>query len=367
VIPLFESREALVNSKKIIESWLSDRRNKETVRAHWQNLFEIMLGYSDSSKQFGVLPSRRLIQKTMFQIEKVLKNYSITPVFFHGSGGSVARGGGSIKEQVSWWPKSAVQRPKQTIQGEMVQRIFSTPEILNSQCVHLANESQLRKVRKTKLETSADLDKFVDLVEKSYRGIVENGELLDALITATPFKYLDALKLGSRPSKRPEKLASIESLRAIPWVLCWTQSRVLWPTWWGVGSAWNQLNDAEKDRLKLFFKTSPFFSSFVKTLGYSLAKVELPVWELYLGKSSQKREIVKSFESEFNAAKDFVHAMSGENGLIWHRPWLEESIRLRSPHIHILNLLQIIAMKNNNEKLLRETLVGIACGMLSTG
>ncbi|MCB0413046.1 MAG: phosphoenolpyruvate carboxylase [Bdellovibrionales bacterium] len=366
VIPLFESREALNNSKKIIDQWLKVRKNYECVKRHWNNMFEIMLGYSDSSKQFGVLPSRRLIQRTMFKIEKSLKTYSIVPIFFHGSGGSVARGGGSLKEQVSWWPNSAINKPKQTIQGEMVQRLFATPEILNSQCIHLSNESQLRRIRRSKIDKSKELDQFIKIVEESYKKLVDNKKLLNQLIDATPYKYLDVLKLGSRPSKRPDTLANINSLRAIPWVLCWTQTRILWPSWWGIGQAWKNSNDEDRLKLKSLFATSPFFCSFVKTLGYTLAKVDLDVWRLYLPKYIDP-SIVNLFEEELKSAKEFVFFISDKNSLLWHKPWLEESIRLRSPHIHILNLLQIIAMSKNDEKLLRETLVGIACGMLTTG
>ncbi len=366
IIPLFESREALQNSKKIIDEWFEDDGHWELVERHWHNIFEVMLGYSDSSKQFGVLPSRRLIQKTMFRIEKVLKDYGVTPVFFHGSGGSVARGGGSINEQVSWWPNTAIEKPKQTIQGEMVQRLFATPEILNSQCVHLATESQKRKMRRGSIERSKILDRFVQQVENSYRGLIEDSEKLGALLDGSPYRYLEVLKLGSRPAKRPSARADVSGLRAIPWVLCWTQTRVLWPTWWGVGSAWKNLTEEDKNSLKAFYAKSTFFSSFVKTLGYTLSKVELDIWELYHG-GKLPLELRDEFKEEFEAAKLFVYDLSGKKRLIAYRPWLEESIRLRSPHIHILNLLQIIAMKKSDEKLLRETLVGIACGMLTTG
>ena len=159
---------------------------------------------------------------------------------------------------------------------------------------------------------------------------------------------------------------TVNSLRAIPWVLCWTQSRLLLPTWWGIGSAWKKLDPSTREELKLLLHSQTFFSSFIKSLGFTLAKVEIDVWKFYAqvnGYRDPKNEV----EKEFKATLQFMQELTGETKLIWHRPWLEESIRLRSPHVHILNLLQIIAMQRSDEALLRETLVGVSCGMLTTG
>ncbi|MGE0616727.1 MAG: phosphoenolpyruvate carboxylase [Bacteriovoracia bacterium] len=366
VVPLFETRDALIHSTTILKNWLGSTRNSERVRRHWSGKVEVMLGYSDSAKQTGVLPSRFLIEKAMEKIERVVKSFRFQPIFFHGSGGSVARGGGSLREQVSWWARSAVEAPKMTIQGEMIQRLFVTKEILNSQCAHFTAEATRRKVRRHKPNPSKALDNFTSRIESEYHRLVSDQSRLGPLLDATPYKYLDVLRIGSRPSKRPTPgRYSVESLRAIPWVLCWTQTRALLPTWWGVGTAWSAANDAEKKELQDLFKVDPFFSSFVKALGFTLTKVKLDVWELYFeGDSVAALEPIRQ---EYEWAKTFTREISGQKDLIWHRPWLEESIRLRSPHIHILNLIQVLAMKRQNEFLLKETIVGIACGMLTTG
>jgi phosphoenolpyruvate carboxylase len=202
--------------------------------------------------------------------------------------------------------------------------------------------------------------------EEEYRALVQDSDLLSTLLEATPYRYLSVLKIGSRPTKRQAGEFSLSSLRAIPWVLCWTQTRSLLPTWWGLGTAWKKMSKEQKEALKAEFKDNPFFSSFVKTLGFSLAKVELNVWKLYFPATADESLFMK-MEEEHKSAVAFVQALSGEKKLIWHKPWLEESIRLRSPHIHILNVLQIIAMEREDEPLMKETLVGIACGMLTTG
>lgn len=366
VIPLFESKSALSRAKEILKTWCKKRSNIEKAKRHFLGYIEVMLGYSDSAKEIGVLPSRLLIQKSMVRIEAVLRSHGLKPIFFHGSGGSVARGGGSLKEQISSWPNSAIEKPKITIQGEMVQRIFATKEILNSQCIHLSNEALLRRVRKARPVDSSEIQKFSDYVENEYKNLLSDRRLLAQMLEASPYRYLDVLRIGSRPSSRPEEEPSISSLRAIPWVLCWTQTRSLIPTWWGVGTAWKKMFPAERESLQKQFHENPLFTTFVKSLGFTLAKVELNVWRLYFKDQGNER-FFKALESEYRSACDFVQTMSGEKKLIWYRPWLEESIRLRSPHIHILNVLQILAMKREDEPLLKETLVGIACGMLTTG
>lgn len=365
VIPLFESKEALLTSKSILKTWFSDPKNQDLVKRYWERKFEVMLGYSDSSKQMGALPSRYLIAKSMGEIEKQLKSYGVIPIFFHGSGGSVARGGGSLKEQISWWTNAALEHPKFTIQGEMIHRQFATKEILNSQCTHLANEALKRKIIKVKFDHNIELDMFVKKVETQYSRLVTNTKDLQNLLAATPYKYLEILKIGSRPSKRNTGDLSLESLRAIPWVLCWTQVRSLLPAWWGVGSAWQMTSDEDRKKISELYAQNPFFSSYVKTLSFTLAKVELDIWELYF--KDQNKDLLTKVRKELQLTTQFLEDITQEKRQLWFRPWLGESIKLRSAHIHILNMLQVHAMNENNEALLKETLVGIACGMLTTG
>jgi phosphoenolpyruvate carboxylase len=366
VIPLFETKDALVGAKKIIEAWFREKSNFDLVSRKWNGIFEVMLGYSDSSKQIGVLPSRLLIAKAMAEIEKTVRRFGVTPQFFHGSGGSVARGGGSLKEQIAWWPNSAIEKPKQTIQGEMIQRQFASKEILNSQCIHMATEAMHRKSKTIKLSIDPVLEKFADKVSSEYIELVGDEPSLRQLMDASPYQYLDLLKIGSRPSKRPGKNLTVNSLRAIPWVLCWTQTRLLMPTWWGIGTAWRSLSKSEKEQLVALYSTSPFFSSFVKSLGFTLSKVELNIWKIYFGKK-RDQALFDRFQKEYDESVQFVLQISQQKELIWYRPWLKESIQLRSSTIHILNFLQVLSFESGDEALLRETIVGIACGMLTTG
>jgi len=369
VVPLFESEAALVSAPNILKEWLSEDQRAQEIQENFQGRFEIMLGYSDSAKEVGILSSRTLIRNCMAKSEKALKKFGLNPIYFHGSGGSVARGGGSFKEQIAWWPTSALKAPKLTVQGEMIQRLFSSPELLSSQCFHLTHEAISRRTTKHKYQKNEALDRLTELVKNEYRTLVENKTLMAELLKATPYDYLSVLKIGSRPSKRKEGEFSLSSLRAIPWVMCWTQSRILWPTWWGIGSAWEKLNPQEQESLKTYYETDPFFSSFVKTLGFTLAKVEIDVFEMYLseGYTRDCEPTIRAFRHEYEKSLRFVRKITGQNNLLSHKLWLQESIRLRSPYIHVINVIQQIAMNRRDEELLRESIVGIACGMLTTG
>lgn len=369
VIPLFEQEAALKMSSPIVSAMLKNPFIKKGIKKYWHNRLEVMLGYSDSAKEVGVLQSRLLISETVKTIEGLCSKNKVTPVFFHGSGGSVDRGGGSIQEQTSWLSDKSRDLFKATIQGEMVERTFSSPPIFRSGFDKLVEQISNNKAQYTS-ETSPVLANFAANISQHYKAAIQSPEFLEVVQKATPYRYLSALKMGSRPSKRG-KISNVLNLRAIPWVLCWTQTRTLFPVWWGVGTAWNNLSEKDKVKLKGEFKKNPLFRSYVKLLGFTLAKVELPIWEIYLKKSglniTKAEYIAELFQKEFQASVLFLQELTEQQNLLWYRPWLGESIHLRSPMIHPLNLLQIISLEKNHPTMIRETVAGIANGMMTTG
>lgn len=368
VIPLFEQAEALDQSPVIVRQMLKDRLLAASRKKYWQGYLEVMVGYSDSSKQSGVLPSRLKIAENMHRLDRLCRSAGVTPLFFQGSGGSVDRGGGSIGEQTAWWPSGALKNYKVTIQGEMVERSMASPEITWRQLQRIA--ASAGRWRNAKSYTPAPAAKrFSQRVASAYQTQVSDPAFLHLIAAATPYLFLDRLHIGSRPTKRASGLLNVGSLRAIPWVLCWTQTRVLFPTWWGVGSAWKESSAAEKRQLRLAYHKDPVFTVFVRALSYTVAKIEMPIWRLYLESSSlsagEKAAAIQDFSRELAAVKNLLLALrpKKEN----EREWLYESIRLRSPMIHPLNLLQLLALKHNEPELLRITVTGIANGMVATG
>jgi phosphoenolpyruvate carboxylase len=368
VVGLFENRGALENARNILEKSLT----AEVVRIHqkkWNGFYEVMLGYSDSSKESGVLFSRILIAQSIEGVNTLLKEKKLVAVFFHGSGGNIERGGGDVKEQTSFWPKEAMENYKATVQGEMVARIFGSSSILKSHSEKLASIYHEKSIKNETSFYNETLLNFGKKVAESYQNLVRSDKFWQLVEVASPYRFLSELKIGSRPTQRSTG-ASERKLRAIPWVLCWTQTRLLFPTWWGVGSVWLGLSLKEQSDLKNLYQSSPLFSSFMKQMGFSMSKVYISVWQHYVttlatdGKHAQQ---LKQFKLEFDLAKSFFISITGEKDFCFSRPWLGESTKLRSAMIHPLNLIQIESLKRKDMPLLRKTVTGISCGMLTTG
>lgn len=370
IIPLFEQKAALDQAPALTVRMLDDPSMRAAVDRYWNGYLEVMMGYSDSAKEVGVLASRLAIAESMRRLDRLCRQRRVTPLFFHGSGGSVDRGGGSVQEQTAWWPRSALGLYKATVQGEMVERSLASPEITRGQLEKISQSAEGDPGRSHPSHSPAAVRDFAERVSREYTTKVSSPAFMAIIQHATAYRYLSVLRIGSRPSERAQ-ITSVSSLRAIPWVLCWTQTRVLFPTWWGVGTAWRSLSRRERAALARAYAADDLFRSYVKALGFTLAKVELPVWRVYLEHSGLDTSVVattlQDFEQEYRRAVAFVRALSGSRNLLWFRPWLGTSIRLRSPMIHPLNLLQIVALEEDNPVLIRETVTGIASGMLTTG
>lgn len=370
IIPLFEESHALVNSDKIMSKFIKNIEIKNAALKCWDRQIEMMVGYSDSAKECGVLASRLAISDALPKLEKICKQAGFTPIFFHGAGGSVDRGGGSIEDQTAWWPKSSLRFYKVTVQGEMIERSLATGAIAKRQVEKIIENSARGLTEPFNYQKNRAVESFAKAVSEKYRTDIASPEFLKLVEFATPYSFLNILKIGSRPTKRTLQ-PTVKNLRAIPWVMCWTQTRVLFPTWWGVGTSWKNSSHAQKAELKKAFQKDPVFTSYIKALGFTLAKVELNIWKIYLEHSglseTQIENAAKEFQMEFKLALKCYFELCRQKKLLWFRPWLGESIILRSPMIHPLNLLQIIAKKNNDLKLLRITTTGISSGMMTTG
>jgi phosphoenolpyruvate carboxylase len=374
VIPLFEQKQALLQSPEIVEVMLKRPRFKAALKADWMNRIEIMVGYSDSSKEAGVLPSRIEVSGTMRKLDLVCKKYGVQPIYFHGSGGSVDRGGGPVEEQLASWSKGALAFYKATIQGEMVERSFASAEIAESQFLKIARTAQKLLHLPEQAKPNAALLEFAARVESEYRAAVNSERFMTMVESATPYRFLSALKIGSRPTKRASNKKgslAVTSLRAIPWVLCWTQTRVLFPTWWGSGSAWSQSTVAQQKSIRDAYATNALFRSYIHVLGFTLSKIELSIFNFYLDQSSlpsgEKLYFKKLFDREYRDTLKFFAELTGQNDPLWFRPWLSQSITLRSAMIHPLNLLQVIAEHEHDLPLIRVAVTGVASGMLTTG
>ena len=366
IVPLFETHEDLTHAGEVTVAFLNSAKDyRRMIEKRHENRAEIMLGYSDSSKQSGVLSSRVSIKEAMSKVETQITEAGMEVLFFNGSGGSVARGGGSFEEQAMSMGKTALQNYKATIQGEVISRTFSSSKIFLSQISRITEVQNSKKIKENKITPA--MKKWAELSRIEYEKKVKSEEFLELIKKATLYPYLHDLKLGSRPSSR-KLLSGIEDLRAIPWVLCWTQNRALFLNWWGLGSAWEGLTTKEKNQIKhLYNEKDSFLHIFLKQLAFSLAKVELSVWSLQLKILAKNESEIEEWEDEFCKTLKAFLEITEETNLLWYRPWLGESLHLRSALIYPLNLMQIIAIQRKDKKLLRATVTGIASGMLTTG
>ncbi|MFV1988716.1 MAG: phosphoenolpyruvate carboxylase [Gemmatimonadota bacterium] len=369
VVPLFELPEVLERAPAILEATWEDDTFRSAARA--RACVEVMLGYSDTAKRMGMLASRVAIHDAMRRIGEWAESEGITALFFHGHGGSVGRGGGRIEDIAATWPPRARTPYKYTLQGEMVERTLATPEILRSLVLKVATVQDQPPAYRMVDPLTRDL---ASASQTAFEERVASDSFRQLLESATPYSRLQALTIGSRPSSRGG--GSLEKLRAIPWVLCWTQTRLLLHAWLGIGNAWRARRDdpAVATELQRAMEEDPLFRSYARLLSFTLAKTESVLWRRYrtVLAAEVSEKSVEALEKDFEAAVDFACRAVGGDTLLPDRPWLEESIRYRAPMIHPLNLLQIELLARpewdeSEAELFRETVTGIAAGMLTTG
>jgi phosphoenolpyruvate carboxylase len=371
VVPLFELPEVLGRASDILSETLDSGPFCGALEGYdWD--MEVMLGYSDTSKRMGVLASRLAIRDAMGAIGSWAEERGLRVLFFHGSGGSVGRGGGRIEERFASWPEGACSIVKETLQGEMVERTLATAEILRSQVEKIAASQSAPPRPAHVTQFTRDL---AAVAQQAFVDAVGDPDFLRLLTRATPYARLGALNIGSRPSKRGGGPQGLESLRAIPWVLCWTQTRYLLHAWIGSGVAWRAAKrEGGREALHRALRRDPLLRSYLRLLGFTLAKTAPPIWKVYaqaLG-GEESAPIVRRLEREWRAALELARAATDDGELLSYRPWLRESIHLRGPMIHPLNLLQLSVLRRKRlnktqELLFRETVTGIAAGMLTTG
>ncbi|MGD2087572.1 MAG: phosphoenolpyruvate carboxylase [Candidatus Aminicenantes bacterium] len=381
IIPLFERGEDLDEAPETVDLVLQKHLPVLYKSPDKPQKFEIMVGYSDTAKRMGAFASRRRIFHGMHQLAKVCRKYKLDPLFFHGAGGSVTRGGGSIQEQFAAWPLEARKVIKLTVQGEMVDRTMATPEIFRRNVERLLTTAQSLKTRTSTLKRTI-LDELAAISAESFERLINDKGFRRFMVQATPYPDLCVLYLGSRPSHRPGKKADADlgSLRAIPWVLCFTQGRLLVPSWYGIGTAFAQLrqNPQKLEALKQAFESDMAFRGFVKLMGFSLAKGDRAVFTLFadaLTKEPELKAIKEELLDEEKRVSEMVTALSGQDNYLWFRPWLSQSILFRGSTIHPLSVIEVAALRNRhqnrekpyNEELLRISIAGTAVGMLTTG
>jgi len=380
VVPLFETLDDLINAKDIMDNLFSHKWYRNLIK-HKQ---EVMIGYSDSSKDAGKICASWHQYKAQEEIVKLAKKYKIEVTFFHGRGGSAGRGGGPIQATLRSLPPNSVNgKIRITDQGEVIQQKYGyEPLAKYNLCSYIGavSEASLNPPPQPKNSWRTLIEKMADISKSSYRkNINQNSDFIKYFKTVTPHVSLGKLSIGSRPSKR-KNVDNIQSLRAIPWIFAWTQIRLMLPAWLGSAEALRYAN-IKKFKKTLFDmeRNWPFFNSMLDILDMVISKVDTDIskiYEEYLADDKLKR-VGRKLRFQFEVIKKLNKEITPKE-IIKARKQFRTSILVRSIYSEVLNIIQPIVIKkikinkkNLDKKYLNDALLtsiaGISAAMKNTG
>ena len=380
VVPLFETLDDLINAKEIMEKLFSQSWYRRMIK----NDQEVMIGYSDSSKDAGKICSSWHQYKAQEEIIKLGNKFNINVTFFHGRGGSPGRGGGPIQATLRSQPPNSVNgRIRITDQGEVIQQKYGyEPLAKYNLCSYIGAvaEATLNPPPVPKKNWRSLIEKMSEISKNSYRkNINQNSEFIKYFRTVTPHKALGKLSIGSRPSKR-KNVDNIKSLRAIPWVFAWTQIRLMLPAWLGSAEAlrYSYINQFRKTLFDME-KNWPFFNSMLDMLDMVISKADpeiSKIYEEYLADESLKR-VGQKLRFQFDVIKKLNKKITPKE-IIASRKQFRSPIIIRNIYSEVLNIIQPIVIKkikytkNRKDKeylndALLTSIAGISAAMKNTG
>ncbi|MCP9877870.1 phosphoenolpyruvate carboxylase, partial [Cyanobium sp. A2C-AMD] len=361
VVPLFETVEDLQGAPAVMGTLFRHPFYLALLGSDGgQPLQEVMLGYSDSNKDSGFLSSNWEIHKAQIALQRLAIKHGVALRIFHGRGGSVGRGGGPAYQAILAQPSGTLSgRIKITEQGEVLASKYSLPELAlyNLETVTTA-VLQNSLVSSPVDETPSWNELMGRLAARSrdhYRALVhDNPDLVAFFQQVTPIEEISKLQISSRPARRKSGAKDLSSLRAIPWVFGWTQSRFLLPSWFGVGAALQEELDQDPGQLellRLLYQRWPFFRMLISKVEMTLSKVDLDLAHHYvqaLGRSENREAfeaIFQSIAAEFGLTRDLVLAITGHSRLLDGDPALQLSVDLRNRTIIPLGFLQVALLR----------------------
>ena len=387
IVPLFETIEDLDNSCDTMEKYLSLPIAQKWI-ASKDNYQEIMLGYSDSNKDGGYLSSCWTLYKAQQQLTAIGDKFGVKITFFHGRGGTVGRGGGPTYEAITSQPlRSINDRIRLTEQGEVIGNKYGNKDAAYYNLEMLVSAAINRMVthKKSDSHTSDKYERIMDqVVNRSYqiyRDLVFGDErFYDYFFESSPIKAISSFNIGSRPAAR-KTITEIGGLRAIPWVFSWSQSRVMFPGWYGVGSSFKEFIDEDPENnlafLQFMYKRWPFFKSLLSNVDMVLSKSNMNIAFEYaqLCEDQNVRDIFNIILDEWQLTKDVILEIEGHDELLAENTYLRDSLDYRMPYFNVLNYIQLELIKRqrngqltpDQEKLIHITINGIATGLRNSG
>ncbi|RSJ67421.1 Phosphoenolpyruvate carboxylase [Streptococcus oralis] len=386
IVPLFETIEDLDHSEETMRRYFSLPLAKKWI-ASKDNYQEIMLGYSDSNKDGGYLSSCWTLYKAQQQLTAIGDEFGVKVTFFHGRGGTVGRGGGPTYEAITSQPlKSIKDRIRLTEQGEVIGNKYGNKDAAYYNLEMLVSAAINRMITKKKSDTNtsnryeAIMDQVVDRSYDIYRDLVFGNEhFYDYFFESSPIKAISSFNIGSRPAAR-KTITEIGGLRAIPWVFSWSQSRVMFPGWYGVGSSFKEFIDQNPDNIEILrdmYQNWPFFQSLLSNVDMVLSKSNMNIAFEYakLCEDEEVQAIYYTILDEWQLTKNVILAIEGYDELLAENSYLKDSLNYRMPYFNILNYIQLELIKRqrrgelsaDEERLIHTTINGIATGLRNSG
>jgi phosphoenolpyruvate carboxylase len=390
IVPLFESENALRDSVPIMRSLLAQPVYRAALASQGDEQ-EVMIGYSDSNKELGYLGSSWALYTAQINLAALFGEVGVRHIFFHGRGGSVGRGGGPTNLAILALPAGTVAgRIKLTEQGEVIAARYAVPEIAHRELELVLSAALVSSadgpVGLLPRPSSDEIHEFERVMDRMARRstavyqelVYGDPDFVRFFQTATPVSEIARLQLGSRPARR-SATTRIEDLRAIPWVFAWTQSRILLPGWYGLGSA--LAAGREEDGLNLLqamHQRWPFFTTVLTNAELALAKADADIAARYVAlvdDAALRERIWPRIRAELELTTTQLLDVTGQSSLLEHDPVLQRSVRRRNPYVDPLSFIQIDLLRRlrqgpNNDELLRAVLLtinGIAGGLKNTG
>ena len=385
VIPLFEQLEDLEGCVDVLDQMLTlpvvQKRLAQTNRR-----MEVMLGYSDSSKDAGPTTAMLALHSAQERIAKWAEKNDIDLVLMHGRGGAVGRGGGPANKAVLAQPKGSVNCFfKLTEQGEVIFARYGNRTLARRHVESVAAATLLQSapsVEKTNTETT---QKFWDMAEKlnaasheRYLDLLNTEDFTPWFSTVTPLTEVGLLPIGSRPAKRGLGAKSLDDLRTIPWIFSWSQARINLAAWYGLGTACEQFGDL--DQLKAAYQEWPFFRTFIDNIEMSIAKTDQRIAKMYLH-LGDRQDLSEKVFTEMQLTRKWVLAIVGDEWPLQRRRVLGCAVRVRNPYVDALSIAQVRALRevrmNQDEmaeekkaeymSLILSTVTGVSAGLQNTG
>ncbi|PZE84101.1 phosphoenolpyruvate carboxylase [Curtobacterium sp. MCBD17_032] len=382
VIPLFETFADLHASVDILDEAVRTEPFQRRLAATGRRL-EVMLGYSDSSKDVGPVSANLALYDAQARIATWAAANDVELTLFHGRGGSLGRGGGPANEAVLAQPPGSIDgRLKLTEQGEVIFAQYGDQDIAARHLEQMASATLFASSPSNEARTAAAAERFADLAQQlddvsraAFYDLVKADGFAPWFARVTPMEELGLLPLGSRPARRGLSVESLEDLRAIPWVFSWTQARINLAGWYGLGSALEAVGDLEL--LRTAAAEWPLFAALVKNVEMSLAKTDVQIARRYL-ELADRGDLGQKVLDEMDRTRSWVLRISGADDVLQDRPVLARAVRLRSPYVDALSHLQLRALRSirtsgstdttdADHRLLLLTVNGIAAGLQNTG